>query len=534
MMARLRVNGIEVEVDNGATVLDAAARAGAEVPTLCYLREIGAITSCMVCVVKDRAGGQMLPACSAEAVDGMVIDTDGEEVRAARREVLKMLLSEHVGDCEGPCSRICPAGLDVPRMLRYIAAGHWDAAARIAKRELIFPATLGRLCTAPCEKGCRRAEYDAPVAIRRLHGEAGERAIREGPVLNECAPGTGKTVAVVGAGIAGLCAAWVCLLKGHACRVYERQALPCASLRSAAGRQEAASASLPQERLPPEVLDAEIDSIRDLGAEFILGCQVGGWTAGSRLRVGRDISLDSLRAEFDAVVVACDHVSSRVGGWTIGSHLSDSGVFTAQEDAMPVRAVAQGKAAAQRADAFLGRWLDGRKPPPCGLPGDGIPRGFNSRIGRLRPEDMAAYAVERLDRTERAPAATNGSGAEASRCLHCDCLKPASCKLRQYAEEYGVSSRVERHMKRPSLEPIQRCEDVLFEPGKCIKCGICVEITQAASEDLGLTFVGRGLTGGVRAPFGEPLARGLGKAAAQCVRACPTGALAFLSKEETE
>jgi len=488
-MVRLRVNGVEVEVAHGATLLDAAAQAGVEVPTLCYLREIGAITSCMVCVVKDQAGGQMLPACSAEAVDGMVIDTDGEEVRAARREVLKMLLSEHVGDCEGPCSRICPAGLDVPRMLRYIATGHPDAAARIAKRELIFPATLGRLCTAPCEKGCRRAEYDAPVAIRRLHGEAGERAIREGPVLNECAPATGKTVAVVGAGIAGLCAAWVCLLKGHACRVYERQALPCASLRA-----------LPQERLPQEVLDAEIDSIHDLGAEFMFGCQVG-----------RDISLDSLRAEFDAVVVACDHVSSR-----------DSGVLTTQEDAMPVRAVAQGKAAAQRADAFLG-----------GLPGDGIPRRFNSRIGRLRPEDMAAYAVERLDRTERALAATNGSGAEASRCLHCDCLKPVSCKLRRYAEEYAVGSRVERHMKRPQVEPIQRFGDVLFERGKCIKCGICVEITQAAGKGLGLTFVGRGFAAGVRVPFGEPLARGLGEVALHCVQACPTGALAIRNEEET-
>jgi len=514
-MARLSVNGVEVEVANGATLLDAAQRAGAEVPTLCYLRETGAITSCMVCIVKDQVSGQMLPACSAKAADGMLIDTDGEEVRAARREVLQMLLSEHVGDCEGPCSRICPAGLNIPRMLRYIAADNPDAAAWVAKRDLVFPATLGRLCTAPCEKGCRRAAYDAPIAIRRLHREAGERVLRDGleksgtvthflpdslppgqrtqtQKIGNCplfSPATGKTVAVVGGGIAGLSAAWICLLKGHVCRVYEKQALACASLRS-----------LPQEQLSQEVLDAEIGSVRDLGAKFVSGCQIG-----------RDISLDSLRAEFDAVIVACDLVSSR-----------DSGVFTAQEDAMPVRAVAHGKAAAQQADAFL-----------HGLPCDGIPRRFNSRIGRLRPEEMAPYAVERLDRTANAQAETNAPDAEAGRCLHCDCVKPASCRLKRYAREYGLSSRVERHMKRPPVEPIQRFDDVLFEPGKCIKCGICVEITQAAGSDLGLTFVGRGLAAGVRVPFGEPLARGLGEVALQCVRSCPTGALAFRNEEET-
>ena len=88
-------------------------------------------------------------------------------------------------------------------------------------------------------------------------------------------------------------------------------------------------------------------------------------------------------------------------------------------------------------------------------------------------------------------------------------------------------------MERPGVAPIQQFEDVLFEPGKCIKCGICVEITQARSKGMGLTFVGRGLASGVRAPFGESLAQGLGEAALQYVRACPTGALALRNEEET-
>ena len=605
-MVRLNVNDVEVEVADGATLLEAAQRAGAEVPTLCYLKELGAITSCMVCVVKDLAGGRMLPACSAKVSDGMRIDTDSEEVRAARREILRMLLSEHVGDCEGPCARICPAGLNIPRMLRYIAAGDMEAAAQIAKRDLIFPATLGHLCSAPCEKGCRRALYDAPVSIRRLHREAGKTGrfpisglhvggwtagsrLRGGVdrtagnreasqfFRDERAAATGKAIAVVGGGIAGLSAAWTCLLNGHACRVYEKHPSACNALRekwdaslfpastSAAGRQEAASAVASIEppeigKRPSEVLDTEIASIRDQGAEFVFNSEVGGWTAGSRLSAGRNISLDSLRVEFDAVIVACDLASSADSRRLDGRKPPPCGVFTAQEDGMLVRAVAHGKAAAQQADAFL-----------RGLPGPKASRRYNSQIGRLRPEESAAYAVERLNRRDKGlqplvfraegtPAETNAEAAsyrpaadpaaEAGRCLHCDCLKPVSCRLRRYAEEYEIESRVERHMKRPAAAPIHsmpsdkglqplvhrapsQFDDVLFEPGKCIKCGICVEITQARSKGMGLTFVGRGLASGVRAPFGESLAQGLGEAALQCVRACPTGALALRNEEET-
>jgi len=530
-MARLRVNGIEVEVDNGATVLDAAERAGAEVPTLCYLKEIGSITSCMVCVVKDLASGQMLPACSAKAAHGMEINTDGEEVRAARREILQMLLSEHVGDCEAPCSRICPAGLNIPRMLRYIAADNAEAAARLAKRDLIFPATLGCICSAPCEKGCRRALYDSPIAIRRLHREVGERLLTDGSVLDDRAPATGKTVAVVGAGIAGLSAAWMCLLKGHACCVYDKEEMACTSLRSV--QEEQVSRNRSELILDlQELIEAEVNSIRDLGAELVFSCEVG-----------RDISFGSVQAEFDAVILACGAAASgasfRGNSGSANVRLGNR-TYTVQGDDMPVRAVAQGKAVAHRVDSFL-----------RGFPSDATPRRFNSRIGSLRPEEIAPYACERLQRAGpsrsqvRLGNETKAADIEAGRCLHCDCLKPVSCRLRRYAEEYGIGPRVDRHMKRLPVEPIQRCkgapqraqsatDDVLFEPGKCIKCGICVAITQAAGKDLGLTFVGRGLTASVRAPFGEPLARGLGETALQCVRACPTGALAFLSEEETE
>ena len=500
-MARLKINGIEVEVPEGATLLETAQQTGIDIPTLCYTKKTGAMTSCMICVVKDCASGRMLPSCSAKALDGMAIDTDGEEVRAARREILRLLLSEHVGDCEAPCARICPASLDIPRMLRLVASGDLEAAARLAKHDLIFPATLGHVCTAPCEKGCRRARYDLPVAIRAAHREVGGELFPAYPVSRDTrVTATGKTVAIVGAGMAGLSAAWVCLQYGYACRIYEKHATACASFHARFSEQ-----------LPQEILDAEIESIRKLDAEFEFGCEIGA-----------EISIESLVEKFDAVILTCDLAVPPKGG-------TPNGIFSAHEDHMPVRSVAHGKAAARRADAYL-----------RGLPDDAALKPFNAQIGKLRPEELEAYAVERLTRNEKSSADAKdadqeiGVPGEAARCLQCDCRKPVSCKLRQYAQEYGIGLHVRRDMERLPVEPMQRFDDVLFEPGKCIKCGICVEITRTARvHDLGMTFMGRGLDARVRVPFGEDLARGLGEAARECVRACPTGALAFRNGEET-
>ncbi|MDQ1257734.1 MAG: 2Fe-2S ferredoxin-type protein [Candidatus Hydrogenedentes bacterium] len=479
MSMRLTIDHIEVEAPEGATLLEAARLAGVEIPTLCYDKQAGAIVSCMICVVRDTATGRLLPACAVKAIEGMDIDTRGEEVIDARREILRLLLDEHAGDCEGPCTRICPASLDIPRMLRRIASGDVDGAARIAKRDLIFPATLGYLCTAPCEKGCRRGVYDEPIAIRRSHREVAERALRDGIACDEPAAPSGKRVAVVGTGLAGLAAAWECLRHGHACRVYEKEHVACPAIRLRHAEQ-----------MPIEILDAEVELVRILGAEFVYGCEADA---------------EALAAEFDAVILACDASVAPRGN-----------VFSAKEDKMFVRSVAHGKEAARRADAFLRNAPDG-----------GGKRPFASFLGKLQAGETARYAVERLN-----SAGSGGMDAEASRCLHCDCAKPVSCKLRQYAEAYGLGSHVRHHADIAPLEAIQSFGEVLYESGKCIKCGICVEIARGAGVDMGMTFMGRGLAERVCVPFGESLARGLGAAAERCVEACPTGALAFRSGED--
>ncbi len=476
-MVRLKIDGIPVQADEGALLLDAAALAGVEIPTLCYEKKAGALTSCMICVVRDRTSGRTLPACSAKAVEGMDIDTRGESVRAARREILLMLLSEHVGDCEAPCTRICPAGLNIPRMLRYIANGETDAAARLAKRDLVFPGTLGWICSAPCERGCRRAQYDTPLAIRGSH-----RALPQGAI--PLPPPSDKRVAVVGAGLAGLAAAWTCRQHGHACHVFEMRDTACAALYA-----------LPPEQLPRETLDAEIASIRDAGTTFDLSCEVGS-----------HVAMDALVSEFDAVILACDLSANHAK------------IVVAREDTMPVRAVAEGKAAAARAHALMD-----------GVVSDAKAKRFNSQVGMLSAGDLPVYAVERVRQTEGESAQV-----EAARCLHCDCLKPVSCKLRQYADEYGITGPIRRHMPRPSIESIRVAGEVLFEAGKCIKCGICVELTRK-SGGVGVTLAGRGLASHLDVPLSESWERVFASSeiALECVRACPTGALAWRGDEET-
>ncbi len=468
-MARISVNDIVVDVVDDATLLDAARLAGAEVPTLCYLKETGALTSCMICVVKDVATGKLLPSCAARVSDGIAIVTDDAEVREARRAILVMLLDEHAGDCDAPCSSTCPAGLDIPRMLRYVAAGDVDAAACIAQRDLVFPETLGRICSAPCERVCRRAQYDAPIAIRNTHAAFTNRFPQQE------IPVSGKAVAVVGAGLAGLSAAYVLARLGHACRVFEKQGRACESLRA-----------LPTDTLPPEILDGEIESIRALGVA---------------VEFDSEVTPEALLNLHDAVIVACD--------MAVEPNLR---IVAAEEVPMYVRAVANGKRAAQHVDALL------RGQPAT------TARPFNSKRGALASEEASRFAVERL---HAAPSS------EAARCLHCDCLKRVSCKLRQYATEYGLGPHVKRTMPRPALEALERFDNVVYEPGKCIKCGVCVAITCAAGVEPGMTFTGRGLDSRVRPALGATLEQGLGRVAADCVRACPTSALAFLNVEET-
>jgi len=116
-MPRIVIDGREVEVDPETTILDAAEKLGIEIPTMCYLRGHEATTSCMVCVVKVAGANGLVPACGTLAQDGMQVESSSAEVGDARKAALELLLSDHVGDCVGPCAMGCPAHMNIPRMI---------------------------------------------------------------------------------------------------------------------------------------------------------------------------------------------------------------------------------------------------------------------------------------------------------------------------------------------------------------------------------------------------------------------------------
>ena len=118
---------------------------------------------------------------------------------------------------------------------------------------------------------------------------------------------------------------------------------------------------------------------------------------------------------------------------------------------------------------------------------------------------------------------------EAERCLHCDCRKVESCKLKQYAQEYDVKSSRYKGERRLFVQEVQH-PDIIYESGKCIDCGICIQIASEEGERLGLTFIGRGFDVRIDVPFDHSIADALMQTASRCVEACPTGALAFKDK----
>ena len=523
-MPKLWIDNRPVEVPDGTTVLAAARKLGIDIPALCYLQGHPANTSCMCCVVQIDGQADLVPACATVATEGMRVSSETDEVRAARRTALELLLSDHLGDCIGPCQSACPAGMDIPRMIRHIAAGDLKAAIATVKARIALPAALGRICPAPCEKACRRGRYDQPVAIKLLKRHAADADLADDePYLPPRRPPSGKRVAIIGAGPAGLAAAYYLLTLGHGCTVFDDHDRPGGMLRY----------GVEPRRLPRKVLEAEIDIIRQLGAEFRM-----------RTLVGEHVSLEELRTDFDAVFVAVGELraddaeqlglsapAGRLRADPATFQTEVQGVF-AGGDAIgrrksAVRSVAHGHGAAVAIDQYL-----------TGRPLTGTGRPFTTRMGRLDEEELRRLVALASPEPRASPAGRTLAGedapglsdaqahSEAARCLHCDCRKAESCKLRRYAALYAANPK--RHGdQRRRLELHAGRGQVIYEPGKCIDCGLCVQITARAGEALGLTFVGRGFDVRVAVPFGRELDQALQKVAAECVRACPTGALAF-------
>lgn len=540
-MKQITIDNRILSFNNGDTILNIAQKNNIEIPTMCYFKEIKPFTSCMLCLVQDMAAKKLLPACSSLAQENMVITTNSEAVTQARKKALELLLSEHIGECEALCHLACPLQLNIPLLLQDVKNKRFENAMNVIRQSLPFPRTIAEICPAYCEKACRRNKHDTSVAIPFIVRFVTEKFSAKDQLfhLNHMKKNTGK-VAIVGAGLSGLATAYYLLINGIACTMFEKNEKTGGSIINYFDKQKQI------------VFKEEINIITELGADIRTG-EI----------LGESVSLTQLYTDYDIVIIAtgkADEEFHNKTGLTLSekSNIRDkqikqttvNNVFvisdaaltnTSDPDQIPavsvpgfnakaVRTVASAKKLCQ----IIIQYLKKQKISVSA-------RSFNSKLGRLNNEEIKemlknAAPLPRINTNNSSQIDNNSICVEADRCLQCSCLEPADCKLRYYAEQYKAKQNAFPAADRKPLERIlsttageqDNNKILVYEPGKCIKCGICVFISRNANESFGLSFYKRGYDLRIQVPFSKPINIALTRSAMTCVANCPTGALRYM------
>jgi len=203
-----------------------------------------------VLTVKDdsvlESGCRSCMACVEVCPTGALMDRRKEKLWADRQAFVV------------PCRHACPAHINIPRYVSLCGAGKYAEALAVIREKVPFPGSLGRVCIHPCEEACRRGELNSPISIKELKRIAADRGGDAWKVKSRKLASTGRKVAVVGAGPAGLTAAYYLAKCGHSVTVFE--ALPEAGGMMRVG--------IPEYRLPRNVLADEVRVITDTGVEL--------------------------------------------------------------------------------------------------------------------------------------------------------------------------------------------------------------------------------------------------------------------------
>jgi ferredoxin len=304
-------------------------------------------------------GCRFCGACVAVCPTGALLDKD---LPAGPKE--KVLV---------PCRSACPAEVDVPRFLHLLASKDYVEAQKLLKETLPLPGTIGTICEHPCEDDCRRGKINDPIAIAQLHVLA---VSQDGGVWNPemTSSSTGKKVAVVGSGLAGLSGAYFLRLKGHDVTVFEKE--------DEVGGKIRTSGSNPEMTL--RYLSQEVEDLRSLAIEIKTSSNI-------------DDPMQLFSKGFDAVLLATGSSTSSPGD---NEKLFAAGDMTSSSQLNVPDLVLAGREVAGNIDRFLGGNGDMfpdfsglESPPTC--------------IGRINN-------FAELKRKE------NDAEYEAARCLHCN------------------------------------------------------------------------------------------------------------------
>lgn len=281
----ITIDGKKCSASSDETILTVARRNNIDIPTLCYLEETEPFTSCFICAVEVKGRERLLPACSTLVTPDLEVTTNSQRVIDTRKMCLELLLSDHCGDCIAPCQASCPAGLDIPGFIHLLLDDKPYEAVRLIKDTIPLPASLGRVCPRPCEDSCRRASLESPVSICYLKRYVADEDLKtDKSYIPKIAAKTGKKVAVIGGGPAGLSAAFYLAKSGHDVTIFDAHPKSGGMLRY----------GIPAYRLPRNILDDEIKVIEKMGVSFKQG-EI----------YGKDFDLKSLKASgFEAIFLA--------------------------------------------------------------------------------------------------------------------------------------------------------------------------------------------------------------------------------------
>jgi len=201
----------------------------------------------------EEAGCRYCGACVEVCPTGALVDKKARQQPWLSREAVAV-----------PCKDACPAGINVPLYVYLISQGKYQEALAIIREKVPFPGALGRVCIHPCEEACRRGSLNEPISIKFLKRFVADRDTGEWKNLARRLPSTGKKAAIVGSGPAGLTAAYYLSKAGHSVTVFEQFSKAGGMMR----------VGIPDYRLPPEILDAEIKEIEAVGVDIKLNTRI--------------------------------------------------------------------------------------------------------------------------------------------------------------------------------------------------------------------------------------------------------------------